>query len=68
MRYRTIFENTGSATILIEEDMTISLANQEFERITGVPKKETEGKKNFTEFFIPLLMSSRWSSTIKRDG
>lgn len=53
LRYRTIFENTGSATILIEEDMTISLANQEFERITGVPKKETEGKKKFTEFFIP---------------
>jgi len=52
MRYRTIFENTGSATILIEEDMTISLANHEFEKIVGLPKEEIEGKRKFTQFFI----------------
>ena len=27
MKYRTIFENTGAATVIIEKDMTISLAN-----------------------------------------
>ena len=27
MRYRTIFENTGAATVIVESDMTISLAN-----------------------------------------
>jgi len=30
--YRTIFENTGTATIIIEEDTTISLVNAEFEK------------------------------------
>ena len=52
-RYRTIFENTGSATILVEEDMTISLANREFEKLTGFPKEEIEGKRKFTQFFAP---------------
>ncbi len=52
-RYRTIFETTGSATILIEEDMTISLANQEFARIVGLPKEEIEGKRKFIQFFAP---------------
>ena len=53
VRYRTIFENTGSATIIIEEDMTISLANREFEKIVGLPKEEIEGRRKFTQFFIP---------------
>ena len=35
MKYRTIFENTGAATIIVENDMTISLANSEFVNISG---------------------------------
>ena len=38
--YRTIFENTGAATIIIEEDTTISLANKKFEKLTGYSKEE----------------------------
>ena len=30
-KYRTIFENTGAATILIEADTLITMANTEFE-------------------------------------
>lgn len=44
--YRTIFETTGTATIIIEEDMTISLINSEFEALTGYSKDAWEGKKN----------------------
>ena len=33
--YRTIFETTGTAAIMIEEDTTISLANTEFETLSG---------------------------------
>jgi len=33
--YRTIFENTGAATIIIQEDMTISLANSVFVNMSG---------------------------------
>lgn len=47
--YRTIFETTGTAVIIIEEDMTISLANTEFETLTGAPKEYWEGKRQWTE-------------------
>jgi len=50
--YRTIFETTGTATIIIEEDTTISLANTEFTRLCGYSKGEIEGKKSWTEFFV----------------
>jgi PAS domain S-box-containing protein len=51
--YRTILNNTGSATIIIEEDTTISFVNPEFERIMGYSKKEVEGKKSWTEVVFP---------------
>jgi len=50
-QYRTIFENTGNATIIIEEDTTISLCNTEFARMSGYSKEEIQGKKSWTEFF-----------------
>jgi len=50
--YRTIFENTGTAMAVIEEDTTISLANSEFIRLSGYPKEEIEGKKSWTEFVV----------------
>ncbi len=52
-RYRTIFENTGSATIIIREDTMISLVNSEFEKISGYPKREIEGRKSWKDFFHP---------------
>jgi two-component system, cell cycle sensor histidine kinase and response regulator CckA len=52
-RYRTIFETTGTATILIEEDMTISLANHQCEVLSGYTREEIEGKKRWTEFVVP---------------
>lgn len=51
-KYRTIFENTGTAMIIVEEDTTISLANAEFEKLSGFSKKETEGKKSWTNFIV----------------
>ncbi len=52
-KYRTIFENTGTATILINEDTTISMINSEFERLSGYSKQETEGKQIWTDFVFP---------------
>ncbi|WDP90237.1 MAG: PAS domain-containing sensor histidine kinase [Desulfobacter sp.] len=49
VRYKTIFENTGTATILIENDMTISMVNSELERISGIEKSSIEGKMKFPE-------------------
>ncbi len=48
--YRTIFENTGTATIIVEEDTTVSLVNAEFEKLYGYSKEEIEGKISWKEF------------------
>ncbi|MCH8290451.1 PAS domain S-box protein [Candidatus Poribacteria bacterium] len=48
--YRTIFDTTRTAAIMVEEDTIISLENTEFERMTGYTKEEIEGKKSWTEF------------------
>lgn len=51
--YRTIFENTGTAMTLVEEDTTISLCNEEFARLAGLPRSEIEGRRSWTEFVHP---------------
>jgi len=43
--YRTIFENTGAATMIIEDDMTVSMVNEECQRISGYTKEELINKK-----------------------
>ncbi len=48
--YRTIFENTGAATIIIENDMTISLANSVFVNMSGFSKGEIEFNNSFLDF------------------
>jgi len=49
-KYRTTFENTGTAMVILEEDTTISLANHQFEMLSGYSKQEIEGKKRWAEF------------------
>jgi PAS domain S-box-containing protein len=51
--YRTIFENTGTSMILIEEDMTISMSNGEFVRNTGYSPDEINGRMKWTEIIHP---------------
>lgn len=51
--YRAIFENTGNASIIIEEDTLISLANTQWERLSGYRKDELEGKISWTIFVVP---------------
>ncbi len=52
-RYRTIFENTGTAMMLVEEDTTISLVNSRFEELGGLNREEIQGKKSWTEWVLP---------------
>ena len=52
IRYRTIFENTGTATIIADADGTILLANREFEGLTGYKRKVLEKGKNWTRFIL----------------
>ena len=51
-KYRNIFNTTGTAAMIVEEDTTISLINREFETLSGYSKEEIEGKKSWKEFFI----------------
>lgn len=51
-KYRTIFENTGTATVMIEPDMTISMVNRETEKLTGHSKEEIEGNMKWTKFVV----------------
>ena len=39
-RYRTIFDNTGTATAIGEENTILSLVNTEFQRLCGYSKEE----------------------------
>jgi two-component system sensor kinase FixL len=51
-KYRTVFENTGNATVVVEENNLISLANAEFVHLAGYSREEIEGKKSWTEFVV----------------
>ena len=56
--YKTIFENTGTPAVIVEEDSTVSLMNSEIETLYGYKKKDVDGKK-WTEFVayedIPMM-------------
>jgi diguanylate cyclase (GGDEF)-like protein/PAS domain S-box-containing protein len=49
-RYRTIFEHSGTAMVISDPDMRISLANSKFVNICGYEKHEIEKNKSWLEF------------------
>ena len=49
-KYRIVFETTGTAMLIIEDDTSIALANMEFEKLSGFSRTEIENLKSFTEF------------------
>lgn len=49
-RYRTVFEKTGTGTVIIEKDRTISLANSKFAKLVGYSEKEIEHRLKWTDF------------------
>ena len=51
-KYRTLFETTGTATVLLDNEGIICLANSEFERLSGYSKDEIENKKTWMEFVV----------------
>ncbi|GAB6145735.1 sigma 54-interacting transcriptional regulator [Desulfocicer niacini] len=51
--YRSVFENTGSGTIIIDKDMLILFANAQFAALTGYDKNEIENAMRWSEFVIP---------------
>ncbi len=49
--YRSLFENTLTPMIIVNEDMTVDLPNQEFEKMSGYTRKELEGGMKITKFY-----------------
>ncbi len=49
-KHRTVFEASGTAMVMIEEDGTISLANKGFESMSGYSTKELTNKKQWIHF------------------
>ena len=50
-RYRTIFEVSDNAMMLVDEHSTITMVNEQFEKMTGCSKELVEKVKCWTEFF-----------------
>jgi PAS domain S-box-containing protein len=51
--YRTVFESTGTAMMILEEDKTVAVVNREMERISGFSRTDIEGKMPWTRFVSP---------------
>ncbi|WP_022668121.1 sigma-54-dependent Fis family transcriptional regulator [Desulfospira joergensenii] len=49
MKYRSVFEYAGSPSVIIEEDMTISMANLKFEQFSGYPRQDVENQIKFSK-------------------
>ena len=51
--YRILFEHTGAATIIINEDTIIDQENSEFEQLTGYSRDEVESKMSWMQIAHP---------------
>ncbi len=49
-KYRSVFENSGSPSVIVDEDLTISMANLKFEQLIGYSRQEIENKMKFSDF------------------
>ncbi len=52
-RYRTTFENNGTALLIANNDGVIELVNREMEVLTSFSKEEIEGKMSWKDFVAP---------------
>jgi two-component system, cell cycle sensor histidine kinase and response regulator CckA len=64
-RYRALFEATGTAILVVEDNGTILLANAEFENLSGCSKQDLEGKRSWREFVLqsdrePVFRHDQW--------
>ena len=54
--YRTIFETTGNANLIVGVGDIVIMVNTAFEKLSGCTREEIEGKKKWTEFFAPDVL------------
>lgn len=51
--YRTVFENTNTAMLVMEADTTIAMVNRQFEELSGYSRQAIEGNMQWTHFVHP---------------
>ena len=49
-KYRRIFNHSGSPSIIVDQDFTISMANPKFEDLTGYARSAIEGRMQWIDF------------------
>jgi PAS domain S-box-containing protein len=64
--YKAIFQNTGTAMVIMEEDTTIALVNRESVRFVGLTPEELEGKRRAIEFVAPEHHQMVWGYRTRR--
>ncbi len=52
-RHRAAFENSGTATVMFEENGIVSLMNRWTEELLGYTREEIEGRRSWGEFVAP---------------
>ena len=52
--YRTLFENTGTALVIVGHDSVVQKCNSRFEMLSGFPGVEIEGKMQWSDFVDPV--------------
>jgi len=55
-RFHDIFNTTGTAMLVVEKNMIISLVNKEFEKLSGYTRKQIEGKIKWPKFIEPSYL------------
>ncbi|TIH20261.1 PAS domain S-box protein [Marinifilum sp. JC120] len=51
--YRSLFENTGTATVIIDSNHMIKKCNSNFAQLCDSPIEEIEMKRKWTDFIVP---------------
>ena len=51
--YRTLFDHTGTAIVVLNNDMSVFSANIEFKRLCGIRRIENDSGIDFIEFVMP---------------
>lgn len=54
--YRTLFEYTGTATAIVEKDMSFSMVNSELEQLCGLKRHEIIGKNDGLILFLRQIL------------
>lgn len=49
-KYRRIFNHSGSPSIIVDQDFSISMANPKFEDLTGYARTDIEGRMQWIDF------------------